>query len=906
MLRKFAITVAVIVNLSNGYKISAPGAVSGSFSGSSASSSASAYSSSSSSSFSGSFNGDLNGNEVNNLLGNLKSGNAGFVSAGASAQAAANSAAEVSTVSDSGVHTGSSGCSNGNSGCTGKSTLSGGGTLTHTNYVIDDQVKTNGGLASGNSKNAASYSAGSCLGCRGPFPGPSGSIHDYKLATPSHSTATVQVPSVVPAVNPISTSNIYSSKPANAATPIHSVTYGEGPGYHGSVGTNKDFIQTLPGSAGSIYSSKPVSHIVESGSAYNTVQNYAPSYSGNVGTPSIPIVGPACSYRPGSPHKECGPLGNIGSSNVAVSVPGTFPGPTGSIHDSKPAHLTPLQHGHVTGNIHNVHVDSAAAAEAASQTGGAVLGHHTPVVESTPGIYYIIKEKAPVISHDLQAPYAHSPSISAQVPCSTIGCQNIQFNCNGAECGNTENTPEILLGPGTGHLPIEKPSTSLESQGSYGSSTTASKEGPLTSEKFPGPTGSIHSSKPIHNVVGGASSVAQAGAQAGAVSYSESGLDRFSGKFPGPVGTIYDSKPIPNVVGEGGALVSGHVAAPSHTETGKFPGPIGSIHDSKPIQNVVEVGGGAGVNAGSAAISGTYSTLTPVKYPTSHFPGGSGSIHESKPASNAAEGSAYSGSALSTQDKIVFDYPLSGSGIPCFSGSCGGSDSGYATGQVTIQKNDGSLVSGEDDYKLAGYIGCTGISCNNAGQKLSPFGLNKNGAPLLSADVDLGGYVGCTGSSCKNAGQKSGCLGACTMDGGASSNNGASESGPGLVSGNKSDCSGGSCFGANQASGQDIFEVDSKNNQHLLSDSIAGSYSGTQSGTEQVKHGFASSNSFASAGSASGFGGTPHFGTGSAAHAGSAAHSGSAAYSKAGAFSGSSAGSYSSASAHASSFASAY
>lgn len=128
-----------------------------------------------------------------------------------------------------------------------------------------------------------------CTSCKGPFPGPNGSIHDYK--------------------------------PAGSVASSGSYATSSGSGVSGSSGTQYQQVPVvvpaghstqpqLPGSDGSIYSSKPAS-----GQYENQYTSSGQSSSTSSGTTYTKPV----------------------SDHVLPSLIATLPGPSGSIFDSKPA-----------------------------------------------------------------------------------------------------------------------------------------------------------------------------------------------------------------------------------------------------------------------------------------------------------------------------------------------------------------------------------------------------------------------------------------------------------------------------------------------------------------------------------------------------------------------------------------
>lgn len=128
-----------------------------------------------------------------------------------------------------------------------------------------------------------------CTSCKGPFPGPNGSIHDYKPA------------------GSIASSGSYATSSGSGSSgaqyqPVPVVV----PSGHSTQ-------QQLPGSSGSIYSSKPASGIqTSSGNQYTNSGHSSSTTSGTTYTKPV-------------------------SDHVSPSLIATLPGPSGSIFDSKPA-----------------------------------------------------------------------------------------------------------------------------------------------------------------------------------------------------------------------------------------------------------------------------------------------------------------------------------------------------------------------------------------------------------------------------------------------------------------------------------------------------------------------------------------------------------------------------------------
>lgn len=194
------------------------------------------------------------------------------------------------------------------------------GALAGSGAVASTQNNPNGAYGSvGGSISAgkASSGTGSLSGCcKGPFPGPKGSIYDSKPAPPGGGGPSGIVSAPVGVNKP---TQVYQPAPISSSS-INTVV----------PGSSQAIAATFPGPSGSIHSSKPayaggggVAGAVASAGASSSViptQNQ-PSYGGypsvsgsNVNTGGAPIV-------PGS----------------SQAIAGSFPGPSGSIHASKPA-----------------------------------------------------------------------------------------------------------------------------------------------------------------------------------------------------------------------------------------------------------------------------------------------------------------------------------------------------------------------------------------------------------------------------------------------------------------------------------------------------------------------------------------------------------------------------------------
>lgn len=134
-----------------------------------------------------------------------------------------------------------------------------------------------------------------CTSCKGPFPGPNGSIHDYKSAGSVAASGSYATSSG----SGVSGSSGAQYHPVPVVVP-------SGPSTHSQ----------LPGSAGSIYSSKPAAGLQGSSGQYEN--QYTSS-------------GHSSSTTSGTTYTK--PV----SDHVSPSLIATLPGPSGSIFDSKPA-----------------------------------------------------------------------------------------------------------------------------------------------------------------------------------------------------------------------------------------------------------------------------------------------------------------------------------------------------------------------------------------------------------------------------------------------------------------------------------------------------------------------------------------------------------------------------------------
>ncbi|CAG9853691.1 unnamed protein product [Phyllotreta striolata] len=143
-----------------------------------------------------------------------------------------------------------------------------------------------------------SYKPGECKSCKGPFPGPKGSIHDFKPVSHSEGNA----PSWTPE---------QPQQPQRPQQPLPPL-----------VRPTIDYSK-LPGPSGSIYDSKPVTHagnipvaVIPSGTPYN----------------QVPSVNKVPQVQPGYNQEKQW----IKPGSIALKFIGKLPGPMGSIYTSFP------------------------------------------------------------------------------------------------------------------------------------------------------------------------------------------------------------------------------------------------------------------------------------------------------------------------------------------------------------------------------------------------------------------------------------------------------------------------------------------------------------------------------------------------------------------------------------------
>ncbi|XP_050315093.1 pneumococcal serine-rich repeat protein-like [Anthonomus grandis grandis] len=243
----------------------------------------------------------------------------------------------------------------------------------------------------GSTSNSAALSG--CLACRQQqFPGPNGSIHDYKLASavaaPPHGTVSAAQASATATSNyqhptpPVSNlpgapGAIYSSNPTVTATQSASSQ---------SSGSNTAYVQTVvgqlspglvasfPGPSGSIHDSKPATAIAgASASSGSNVHVAQPHPQPAVAVPVAPALVP--------------------NPQLSQIIP-VLPGQPGSIYNSKPV---------AGGSQHVKEIASESSSEYHGQSGSALpnpqLPQLIPVLPGQPGSIYNSKPVAAGSQH---------------------------------------------------------------------------------------------------------------------------------------------------------------------------------------------------------------------------------------------------------------------------------------------------------------------------------------------------------------------------------------------------------------------------------------------------------------------------------------------------------------------------
>uniref|UniRef100_A0AAR5PR44 Fibroin heavy chain-like n=1 Tax=Dendroctonus ponderosae TaxID=77166 RepID=A0AAR5PR44_DENPD len=542
------VVLVVVVHSCQAHVVPQP--LTASFSGSS--SSASAFSQASSSSYK--FDGNVDPQQIEQLKHALTAGAAAHASAGASAGSAAQAGAVAEAKAGAAAGAGSLSGATAAAGAAAAGSL---GTEHETNSISEPAVPVDAGSykSIGSDKYSTGYSSGAktnyavsnnyvhgsqnsvggCATCKGPFPGPNGSIHDYKLASSVPALAGAQsgqqasagaaaVSHQTSTTFPGDSGHIYTSKP---------VTEHQGAGagsseYSGSGHVSSGLISSFPGPTGSIYDSKPVgaaaaaSSGAASGASYGAGSGATSGSSTSSGFSSHTLPAPPCSYSSGSsncgvaPHSNPQPNAGSGLSGII----GVLPGPSGSIHDSKPA-------------VAGAHGAAAIAGSGAYSGSGSLTGGHS------------------------------AAAAGAVADSGVVG-------------GSYDGTGSITNNPTThsASRPVSQVSSGAVSQASASASAQGTSE---VNGPFPGPSGSIHDYKPAPVVGSGYSG---SGAQP-ACSYTPGSPNPCStgGSSYGSSGNVV-KQPVLSAAGSGSSTGSYDAGSSSSSD---YSGSVSNIPASHPV-----------------------------------------------------------------------------------------------------------------------------------------------------------------------------------------------------------------------------------------------------------------------------------------------------------------------------------
>ncbi|XP_066148221.1 uncharacterized protein [Euwallacea fornicatus] len=561
----FLIFLTVPTSLCTAYSIKQPGTYTTSFSKSS--SSASAFSQSSSSSYT--IDGNIAPADVESLKEALKSGAVAHASAGAAGHANAGAAAGSVAGAVAGATASAGVLASANAGyiadgndhiiVDGSSHEQGAATNAPSNVKGGG---CSGGTSCGNDKDFNSISDSSSVANGGSYKVIGSDKYATGYSTGDNTNYVVSGQYVQPIPNAIlggcisckgpfpgPTGNIHTFKPAvsnphSAPAPaVQPIVSTSGPlsHQHGSA-----IINNLPGPSGSIYQSKP-----------------AAGYSGQSTT-------------------EAQTQYNFGSAHVSPGLVATLPGPSGSIYDSKPASAVASA---------GAHADAAIAPSHPQ-----VVPAHPQVVQpsAAPSCFDSNCGSKPSLSDIISVLPGSLGSIHESKPAS--GVISTSHQTSGSSSGSHSSSGSISLVPPT---PVVGPSCSYApvsgSTDCGGNSASEANSGFITNTRpiFPGPSGSIHSYKPV---VSG-NSASSSGNQIGVAS-AESSSSSSSNAYSGAGSATYN--PYTHPTSDTSKHTSGSTVisnTPSETYTGDctsckgpFPGPNGSIHKFKPVSSVVPHG----------------------------------------------------------------------------------------------------------------------------------------------------------------------------------------------------------------------------------------------------------------------------------------------------------------------------
>lgn len=562
-------------------------------------------------------------------------------------------------------------------------------------WVVSPVTESHNGVQASSGATINAGTAGLTFKLVSSFPGATGSIFDSKPATGAPE-------------------NIHTSKPGVASTPVLGACTGNSCAPSGSYNSYNSF----PGSSGSIYDSKPVSGIVVSSQ---------PSYSSGTS-----CLGLSCS--------------SSGTFKPSISLPGA----SGSIHDSKP----------VTGTVTSPSLSNGSGVGCLGSSCTSVVD----VVSSSQGPGVGCSGTRCSFSA-VNEPY-HYPATGCS---SSSGCAVQPPLASSTGSGGVTSVIGILPGP-LGSIHDSKPVIG----GSVGCGTTscagqssssilkptiqgiAPSHSGFSKPIPPGSSGNVHDNESSS----GASSSAVAGSNAQTITGVEEGIYQPSSlgsrpQFPGSTGSIYDSKPANSVSSSVNNVGTGVQSVISNTQLQhqsvspiSLPGSLGSIHQSKP----------ATLSPNNVPINAD------LPYIIETLPGHPGSIHNSKLVgtgvahSNKNTGAASTVPCTGSSCTYSSNKPLYSS-FGCSGSACGNRPS---TGYISVPVIPVGIIS-EPYHKTPSFgdSGCTGSSCATR-----PFGSSCSGSScggynlvkpvlktMLVPPIAIAPPVyntGCTGVSCSN------------------------------------------------------------------------------------------------------------------------------------------------------------
>lgn len=519
------------------------------------------------------------------------------------------------------------------------------------------------------------------------FPGPSGSINDYKPAPPGGGGP--------------DKAWLVTSAPTSSHTAAQSASIASSQA--GTVGLTQSLISSFPGSVGSIYDSKPVSGVNPSSGSPHSPSKGCSGIACSSQLPSHSIGngcnGASCStgtyHKPSHPGlgcasgSFCGTAGGSPGSGIN-SVIGLFPGSTGSIYDSKPisSSATGCSNAGCTGQT-----PSSPVKPIWQNPSNPNVGVNHPTLPGNSGSI-----------HDYKPISGTTNTFAGSGSQNTAGASQVTF-----QPSVTGSTHPLFPG-----YPESKPAGGLQPTLQPVIGVPQSTPIPVTPISLPGPTAGLHESKPVSSSQG-SSSINPA-------------LTNIIGILPGHPGSIYDSKPVSTVSGgqtntnsnanaNAGASVS---SAPCTGSSCTYPS---SSVSKPPITST-------GCSGIACSTRPTYSLnpFIPVKIvpdykPTFGVNGCTGSACGNKVIGNECTGTTCGGHNSLNTIPITVLVPPEKSFIPSQTSGCTG-----ASCSITPQ----------------GSSGCTGTSCS--GNNITPQGSGCDGQSCSGGVLPIG-QVGFSGSS---------------------------------------------------------------------------------------------------------------------------------------------------------------